>query len=226
MQTKLSTSLTAVLAHFIFGVACAKPGLTQPLLNTAARDLNQAAIERKPADEINPPYSDSLQFGRVSLGGTGCEGPVSETAIIERDFISITDFATSVNLKRGSTAIKRKSCNLTLPFQTDGQTGIAILGIFADHDYMLPYGTHLEIFINAFIPGSSGPVHRESFVGHEHRKQLESRELLFEEPLIICKTDGLLRLNINQILENDDGVSSGRSTLRELKVIYTPIECH
>ncbi|MEY4615773.1 MAG: hypothetical protein RJB66_733 [Pseudomonadota bacterium] len=207
------------------GVGCARSGYSPSTFEKQRERISNSA-EVPPIETIEEdPHS--VRFGNIEIGGLNCNITAGESAIIERDSIQIPAFDTFVELKEGQ-SLKRSSCNLSVPFYAQANTGFAITGVEFEHEYTINDSAVFRLNGEVFVAGTIGSKFEEMVLITKEQNEKTTEHKLFElrEPLIVCgKNSGLLRMNLGQILEAAEPSSSGLSQLRALKITYTPVDC-
>ena len=217
--------MTAIGMPFLTNVGCAKgesrlywtDGHQQRLSNNT-----EAPTRELPLEDIS-----GVQFGLIQMGGTNCEIRAGETAIIERDALHLPDFLSQVSLTSVQD-LKRGSCNLSIPFQTSSHMGFVVTGVELTQERLLSKGSRLRLIGEAFIAGQKGANFDEALLSRRSDlEELQEQKLYkFEQPLVVCgKLEGILRLNLAQVLDREfEGVASS-SRLSNLRLLYAPIDC-
>lgn len=206
-------------------VGCSRAGYAQNVVEKPHQRISNSA-ELPPLETIEE-ENRTIRFGDINLGGLNCNIAAGETALIERDSIQLPAFETFVELTEG-TSLKRSSCNLSMTFEAVENTGFAVTSIELDHEYSIKDSAVFRLGGEVFVAGTKGSKFEEMTVITKQENNLMTEHKRFElaEPLIVCgKTGGLLRMNLNQILEQADSLTSGVSHLRALKINYAPVDC-
>lgn len=163
-------------------------------------------------------HLESVEFDRISYGGTGCPAGTMGTPDMKVDSeieIPFDSFFVETGFSNGR-RIDRKSCSLAIPFRSYGEVSIALVAApegFVD----LQGNSTLKFQQEIFFPGARDPLVSKNFEG-PLSQNFSADDFGFPDEIAWspCSSSGMLRLNLSAIAQ---GSSFGGIERLRMKVL-------